>query len=74
MLIQPFVSEFFVQAFYESVLRRLPWLDKRLPNSVFLGPLEHGLPGKLRTVIQNQRFRKLALLAKLGQKTRHAVP
>ena len=74
MLIQAFNAELSVHAFYESVLRRLPWLDKRLPNSVFLGPIKHGLPRNLRPVIRNQRFRKLAFLAKLGQETSHAVP
>ena len=51
VLIQAFIAELSVQAFYESVLRRLPWLDKRLPNSAFLGPIEHGLPRKLRPVV-----------------------
>ena len=44
MLIQAFIAELSVQAFYESVLRRLPWLDKRLRNSVFLDPIECNPP------------------------------
>ena len=73
VLVQAFIAELSIQAFYKSVLGRLPRLNKCLPGSALLSPIEHGLARKLRPVIRNYRSWELPLLAKLGQKARDAV-
>ncbi len=56
VLVKAFVSELAVQAFNECILCRFAGLNKVQLYLALFTPEEHGLAGKLRAVITDNRF------------------
>jgi len=57
VLIQAFITELAVEAFYHRVLGRLAGLDKRQLHARPLRPYRHRLARAFRTVVQNDLLR-----------------
>src|SRR5277367_1090457 len=55
--IQALVAKAAIEAFDETVLRRLAWLNVDQPDAALFGPREKATAGELRSVVDTDTFR-----------------